>query len=76
MVEVIGWVVVAYRILVSALVPLGLIVKLRYRSQVRSKSGPEGPRTKVQRPGPGLYTKFGLSPPTHPLTSKLFSGSD
>ena len=27
--------------------------------------GPEGPRTKDQRPGPGLYTKFGLPPTTH-----------
>ena len=33
-------------------------------------SGPEGPRTKDQRPGPRLNTKFGLSPP--PPTSKLF----
>ena len=46
------------------------IVKLRSRSrsQVRSRSGPrsglKGPRTKDQRPGPGLYIKFGL-----PLTT-------
>ena len=26
-------------------------------------SGPKGPRTKDQRPGPGLHTKFGLPPP-------------
>ena len=57
------------------------IVKLRSRSrsQVRSRSGPrsgpKGPRTKGQRSGPGLYTKFGLSPPTHLPTSKLFFGS-
>ena len=31
--------------------------------KVRSRTGPEGPRTKDQRPGPGLYTKFGLPPP-------------
>ena len=47
-----------------------IVVKLRSRSrsQVRSRSGPrsdpKGPRTKDQRPGPGLYIKFGL-PPTH-----------
>ena len=46
----------------------GEIVNLRSRSQVRSRSGPrsvpEGPKSKVQRPGPGLYIKFCLSPPT------------
>jgi len=35
---------------------VSLIVKLRSRSrsQVRSRSGPKGPRSKDQRPGPGL----------------------
>mgnify|MGYP001404103767 CR=1 FL=1 len=52
-----------------------IIVKLRSRSrsQVMSmsgpRSGPKGPRSKDQRPGPGLYTKFGL-----PLSTKLFLG--
>ena len=43
------------------------IVKLRSRFQVRSRSsprsGPEGPRSKVQRPGPGLYIKLSSSGP-------------
>ena len=34
------------------------------------RSGPDGPETKDQRPGPGLNIKFGLSPPT----TKLFFG--
>ena len=54
-----------------------LIVKLRSRSrtQVRSRSGhrsgPKGPRTKDQRPGPGLTLNLVChhSPPT---TTKLF----
>ena len=47
-----------------------LVVKLRSRSRVKvrsrsgPRSGPKGPRTKDQRPGPGLNIKFGL-PPTH-----------
>ena len=65
------------RYLVWNLGNIGRIVKLRSRSQVRSRSGPrsgpKGPRTKDQRPGPGLYTKFGL-PPTTTTTSKLFLG--
>ena len=28
------------------------------------RSVPEGPKSKVQRPGPGLYINLGLSPPT------------
>ena len=44
-------------------------LRSRSRSQVRSRSGPrsgpKGPRTKDQRPGPGLYTKFGLPLTTH-----------
>ena len=46
-----------------------IIVKLRSRS----RSGPKGPRTKGQRPGPGLYIKFGHSPPLT-TTTKLFFG--
>ena len=53
------------------------IVKLRSRSQVRSRSGPrsgsKGPRTKDQRPGPGLYIKFGLPPHGRGLAVKLRS---
>ena len=42
------------------------IVKLRFRTQVRSRSGPEGPRTKDQRPGPGLTLNLVCH---HPLTT-------
>ena len=46
-----------------------VIVKLRSRFQVRSRSGPrsgpKGPRTKDQRPGPGLT----LNLVCHPLTT-------
>ena len=55
-----------------------LVVKLRSRSQVRSRavprSGPKGPRTKAQRPAPGLYTKFGLPGYGRGLAVKLRLG--
>ena len=54
-------------------------LRSRSRSQVRSgsgpRSGPKGPRTKDQRPGPGLTLYLVCHPPTHPLTTtKLFLG--
>ena len=40
------------------------------------RSGPKGPRTKDQRPGPGLYTKFGLPLTTHSPPPLDFSWGD
>ena len=53
------------------------IVKLRSRSQVRSRSGPrsgpKGPRAKDQRPGPGLTLNLVCHHQLTTTTSKLFS---
>ena len=38
------------------------------------RSGPEGPRTKDQRPGPGLTLNLVCHPPTHHLAN--FSWGD
>ena len=39
--------------------------------ELRSMSGPKGPRTKDQRPGPGLHTKFGLPPCSFRMTFRM-----
>ena len=67
------WCQTSFCVVLDSEVYCMFFVKLRSRSrsQVRSRSGPrsgpKGPRTKDQRPGPGLSLNLVChSPPTHP----------